>query len=120
MTTTTANPVARAIAAIVPGVQTVGLPPAVSANIRELHDVRAALKVLKEREETLKGNVRGYIETQGTDAVTDGTVSAFRSTGSRTGVDPKRLEALYPKVYEDVKTSTSYVQIRVEVPKVKG
>lgn len=91
------------------------LPDAISANARELADVRAALKVLNEREDVLKKAVRGFLEGADVDAATDGSVTVFRSAHDRSGVNTKRLEALYPAVLADVKTSTEVVQIRVEV-----
>lgn len=95
------------------------LPDDIAANARELNDVRAALKVLNDREDILKKKVRAFLEGANVDAATDGTVTAFRSSHDRSGVDAKRLEALYPSVYEGVKTSTPVVRIWVEV-KSKG
>lgn len=118
MTTTTATPTTQVDetedeAGVV-------LPDAIAANARELADVRAVLKIYSEREDVLKKAVRNFLEGANVDAASDGTVTVFRSSHERSGVNPKRLEALYPKVFEDVRTFTPVVQIRVEVAKVKG
>jgi hypothetical protein len=110
MTTITATTPAPVVAD-----EAVVIPDAIIANANELYDVRAALKVLNEREDALKRAVRGFLESAGLDAATNGIVSIFRSEYERKGVDRKKLEALYPSVLKDVGTTTDVVQIRVEV-----
>lgn len=93
------------------------IPDAILANARELDDVRTAIKVMKEREETLRASVLDFLETSGDDAAAQDGVAISLSRSVRTGVDTKRLEALYPRVYADTKTTTPVTQVRV---KVKG
>lgn len=113
MTTTLTQAIQRAQA---PATSTgVVLPAALAANGRELADVRAAMKVLEDREKNLKTVVRDFLEANDVDSATDGKVTVFRSEHERTGVDRKRLEALYPRVLADVATTTPVVQIRAEV-----
>lgn len=100
--------------------ETIVLPATIAANARELDDVRAVLKIYKEREEALKKNVRTWLDENGLASASDGKVAVFRSEHERSGVNAKALEALYPSVYNDVKTSTPVVQIRVEVSQITG
>jgi hypothetical protein len=93
------------------------IPDAVAAQARELDDLRTAIKVLKEREETLRASLLDFMSVEGVDSVTDGVVSINLSSHERAGVDRKRMEALYPKVLADCETKTTVVQVRV---KVKG
>lgn len=93
------------------------IPDAIAAQARELDDLRSAIKHLDERQKVLRASLLAYLDTEGVDSVTDGTVSVSRSNSIRTGVDKARMEALYPKVLADCETSTPVVQVRV---KIKG
>lgn len=98
-------------------VEAPALPDAIVANARELDDIRTAKKVLEEREAALRAAVLDFLESEGVDSATDGTVSVSRATHERKGIDRAKMEALYPKVLEAVTTSTEVTQVRV---KIKG
>jgi len=108
MTTTDALAVAAAIAAPT-------LPADIAANARELDDIRDAQKVLKKREDTLRKTVLDHLESVDKDAIVDGDLSITVIHSERSGVDTKRLEALHPRVYNDVKTSTPVTRLVVDV-----
>jgi len=91
------------------------IPDAVAAQARELDDLRAAIKHLKDREGVLRASLLDHLAAEGVDSVTDGAVSISRSTSVRTGIDKKRMEALYPKVLADCATETPVTQVRVKV-----
>lgn len=93
------------------------IPDSIIANARELDDLRSAAKVIKEREAALRAGILDYLDSQATDAVTDGTVTISKSSHERKGIDRDKMEALYPKVLEAVTTTTDVVQVRV---KIKG
>lgn len=90
---------------------------AVFANARELDDLRTAKKVIEEREGVLRAAVLDFLEAEGSDTATDGTVSVSCSTHDRKGIDRAKMEALYPKVLDAVTITTSVTQVRV---KIKG
>jgi hypothetical protein len=98
-------------------VETPIIPDEVAAQARELDDLRAAIKVLDERQKVLRASLLDFLASEGIDSVTDGTVSVARSTHMRTGIDKARMEALYPKVLADCATETPVEQVRV---KIKG
>lgn len=91
------------------------IPDTILANARELNDLRDAAKAIDEREKVLRAAVLDFLTSIGEDAAASGNVAISLSKSVRTGVDTKRLEALYPKVHADVKTSTPVVQVRVKV-----
>lgn len=93
------------------------IPDEVAAQARELDDLRAAIKHLKDRESVLRAALLDHLGNEGVDSVTDGVVSISRATHMRSGIDKARMEALYPKVLADCETETPVTQVRV---KVKG
>lgn len=108
MTMTTINaPVVVAPAPVIPDV--------IAANARELDDLRTAIKVMEKREKVLRDALLSHLVSIDEDAVSDGNVSISVHRSARSGIATKRLEALYPKVYADVKTSTPVIQVRVAV-----
>lgn len=100
-----------------PVVVTPAVPANILANARELDDIREVIKVAEKREKELRAQILDHLESIGEDAIAQDGVAISLSRSVRTGVDTKRLEALYPKVHADVKTSTPVTQVRV---KVKG
>lgn len=95
------------------------IPDAIAAQARELDDLRAAIKVLDDRQKVLRASLLEHLDAEGVDSVTDGVVSISKSNSVRKGVDTKRMAALYPKVLADCATATSVTQVRVKV-KSKG
>ena len=113
---TLAEAVAEEAAAAV-AAEAVIIPDAILSNARELDDMRSALKTMEKREKVLREAVLGYLTSIGEDAAVTGNVAISLSHSTRTGVDTKRLKALFPKVHAAVKTSTPVTQVRV---KIKG
>lgn len=93
------------------------IPDTIAAQARELDDLRTAIKVMKEREETIRASLLDFLKTQGVDSVAEGGVAISQNTYERANIDRKRMEALYPKVLADCETKTPVTQVRV---KIKG
>ncbi len=90
-------------------------PDSILASARELDDVRATLKVLEQREKTLRTVLLNYLDVIEQDAVSEEGVAFFRKTHARTGVNTERLKSLFPAAFAATKTTTPVTQIRVEV-----
>lgn len=98
-------------------VEAPAIPDAIAAQARELDDLRSAIKVMKEREETIRASLLDFLKTEGVDSVAEGGVAISQNTYERANIDRKRMEALYPKVLADCETKTPVTQVRV---KIKG
>lgn len=91
------------------------IPDAIAAQARELDALRDVIKVMKDRESALRNSLLEFMNTEDVKSISDGVVAINISTQVRTGVDRKRLEALYPKVLADCATETPVTQVRVTV-----
>jgi hypothetical protein len=93
------------------------IDPIVAANALELDRLRAAKKVIEDREKVLRASVLDFLVVNGVDAATNGFVAVSRSEHERKGIDSTKLEALFPQAFAACRTTTKVEQIRV---KIKG
>lgn len=81
----------------------------------ELSWVRDEMRDLKKREDQLKAEIKDFLDgaTEGLDP--DGKAAVKVKVLERTGVDSKKLEAMFPDVFENVRTTTTYSRIDLDV-----
>ena len=91
--------------------ETIALTPEQVDALEELAYIRREKAELTKREERVKKEIIGFLGHATTGVLGSGATAVTVKELTRTGVDSKKLEAMYPDVYSDVRTQTTYKRV---------